>query len=129
MTEPFINETEAGMVCELASRECVPCKGGTPPLSEEKTQQLLGELNGWTVQQEYHLTKSFSFPDFVKALACVNRIGEIAEQQGHHPDLYLAWGKVKMEVWTHKIDGLTESDFIFAAKVDAALGEIGEAEA
>ena len=117
------------MDCELASRECVPCKGGKPPLSEEKTQQLLGELNGWTVQQEYHLTKSFSFPDFVKALACVNRIGEIAEQQGHHPDLYLAWGKVKMEVWTHKIDGLTESDFIFAAKVDAALGEIGEAEA
>ena len=117
------------MACELASRECVPCKGGTPPLSEEKIQPLLGELNGWTVQQEYHLTKSFDFPDFVKALACVNRIGEIAEQQGHHPDLYLAWGKVKMEVWTHKIHGLTESDFIFAAKVDAALEEIGEAEA
>ena len=117
------------MVCELASRECVPCKGGTPPLSEEKIQQLLGELNGWTVQQECHLTKSFTFPDFVKALACVNRIGEIAEQQGHHPDLYLAWGKVKMEVWTHKIHGLTESDFIFAAKVDAALAELGDAEA
>ena len=117
------------MVCELASRECVPCKGGTPPLSGEKIQQLLGELNGWTVQQEYHLTKSFDFPDFVKALACVNRIGEIAEQQGHHPDLYLAWGKVKMEVWTHKIHGLTESDFILAAKVDAALGDLGEAEA
>ena len=129
MTEPLTNETEAGMVCELASRECVPCKGGTPPLSEEKIEQLLGELNGWTVQQEYHLTKSFSFPDFVKALACVNRIGEIAEQQGHHPDLYLAWGKVKMEVWTHKIHGLTESDFIFAAKVDAALAELDEAEA
>ena len=117
------------MVCELASRECVPCKGGTPPLSEEKIQQLLGELNGWSVQQEYHLTKSFNFPDFAKALACVNRIGEIAEQQGHHPDLYLAWGKVKMEVWTHKIHGLTESDFIFAAKVDAALAKRGEAEA
>ncbi len=116
------------MVCELASRECVPCKGGTPPLPGEKIQQLLGELNGWTVQQEYHLTKSFDFSDFAKALACVNRIGEIAEQQGHHPDLYLAWGKVKMEVWTHKIDGLTESDFIFAAKVDAALAELGEAE-
>ncbi len=129
MTEHLTHETEAGMVCELASRECVPCKGGTPPLSEEKIQQLLGELNGWAVQQEYHLTKSFIFPDFVKALACVNQIGEIAEQQGHHPDLYLAWGKVKMEVWTHKIHGLTESDFIFAAKVDAALGELGEAEA
>lgn len=116
------------MVCELASRECVPCKGGTPPLSQEKIQQFLGELNEWTVQQEYHLTKSFDFPDFALALACVNRIGEIAEQQGHHPDLYLAWGKVKMEVWTHKIHGLTESDFIFAAKVDAALAEVGEAE-
>ena len=129
MTEYLTDETEVGMACELASRECVPCKGGTPPLPEEKIQQLLGELNEWTVQQEYHLTKSFEFPDFVKALACVNRIGEIAEQQGHHPDLYLAWGKVKMEVWTHKIHGLTESDFIFAAKVDVALGELGEAEA
>jgi 4a-hydroxytetrahydrobiopterin dehydratase len=77
-------------------------------------------VNGWTVKQEYHLTRTYEWPDFATALAFVNRIGEIAEHQNHHPDLYLAWGKVRVEVWTHKIKGLTESDFIFAAKVDAA---------
>lgn len=109
------------MTSELAKKECVPCKGGTPPLSQNQVRTLLGELEEWTVEREYHLTKSFDFPDFVMALDFVNRIGEIAEQQQHHPDIYLAWGKVKVELWTHKIRGLTESDFILAAKVDAAL--------
>ena len=109
------------MASQLASKECVPCRGGTPPLSSDKVDDLLQELDGWTVEQEYHLTRTCKLPDFAKALAFVNRIGEIAEQQNHHPDIYLAWGKVRVEVWTHKIKGLTESDFIFAAKVDAAL--------
>ncbi len=109
------------MSTELANKECVPCKGGTPPLPPEKAQSLLGELDEWTIEQEYHLTRSFDFPDFAKALDFVNRVGEIAEQQQHHPDIYLAWGNVRVEVWTHKIRGLTESDFILAARVDAAL--------
>ncbi len=116
------------MVSELASQECVPCKGGTPPLTDGKVKELLRELDGWTVEQEYHLTRLYDFPDFAKALAFVNQIGEIAEEQNHHPDIYLAWGKVRVEVWTHKIKGLTESDFIFAAKVDAALVGFQEAE-
>src|SRR5579871_2155809 len=70
------------------------------------------------VVNEHHLKKSYAFPDFVKALAFVNQAGAIAEEQGHHPDLYLSWGKVGVEIWTHKIDGLTESDFILAAKLD-----------
>ena len=107
------------MVSELANKECVPCKGGVPPLAGDKIQELLQELDGWSIEQEYHLTRTYQLSDFAEALAFVNRIGEIAEQQNHHPDIYLAWGKVGVEVWTHKIKGLTESDFIFAAKVDA----------
>ena len=109
------------MTSELAKKECVPCKGGTPPLPPDQVQTLLGELDDWTLEQEFHLTKLFDFPDFAMALNFVNQVGEIAEQQQHHPDIYLAWGKVRVEVWTHKIKGLTESDFILAARVDAAL--------
>ena len=111
------------MVTELADKECVPCRGGTSPLSGDEVGNLLRELDGWTVEQEYHLTRTYTLPDFAKSLAFVNRIGRIAEQQNHHPDIYLTWGTVRVEVWTHKIKGLTESDFIFAAKVDAAIAE------
>jgi 4a-hydroxytetrahydrobiopterin dehydratase len=109
--------------CSLAARECVPCKGGVPPLKGEPLQALLAELgNGWQVVNEHHLEKEFRFRNFKDALAFTNRVGEVAERQGHHPDIYLAWGKVKLLVWTHKIDGLTESDFVFAAKADQVLG-------
>ncbi|MCH6551042.1 MAG: 4a-hydroxytetrahydrobiopterin dehydratase [Planctomycetes bacterium] len=106
---------------DLAKKDCVPCRGGVPPLSGETVDQLLRELDGWSVEEGYHLTRTYKFKNFAEALAFVNRVGEIAEQQNHHPDLHLAWGKVRVEVWTHKISGLTESDFIFAAKVDAAF--------
>ena len=107
-------------VCSLASRECVPCRGGVPALTAEEYAPLLAQLKGWEVIEEHHLTKGYAFPDFVSALAFVNRVGEVAERNGHHPDLHLAWGRVAIEIWTHKIDGLTESDFILAAKCDAA---------
>jgi 4a-hydroxytetrahydrobiopterin dehydratase len=104
---------------ELAGKNCVPCRGGVPPLEGARLEDLLGQLaDGWSIEQEYHLTRAFGFPDFAKALAFVNRVGGLAEEQGHHPDIHLAWGKVRVEIWTHKISGLTESDFIFAAKVD-----------
>ncbi len=104
---------------ELASKQCVPCRGGVPPLSSERIEELLEQVDGWSVEQEYHLTGTYTFADFAEALAFVNRVGALAEEQGHHPDLHLSWGKVVAEIWTHKIKGLTESDFIFAAKVDA----------
>jgi len=72
----------------------------------------------WAIENEHHLQREFRFPDFRQALAFVNRVGEIAEQEGHHPDMLLSWGKVEVTLWTHKIDGLTESDFIMAAKID-----------
>ena len=104
----------------LAEKECVPCKGGVPPLEGAELRKLQDQLDGgWKVVDEHHLEKEFSFPDFREALEFTNRVGELAEEQGHHPDIYLAWGKVRITVWTHKIDGLTESDFVFAAKVDA----------
>ena len=75
-------------------------------------------MPGWRVNEEHHISKTFTFPDFRQALGFVNRAGEVAEEQGHHPDIYLSWGKVEIKLWTHKIDGLTESDFIMAAKID-----------
>jgi len=104
---------------ELASRACVPCRGGVPPLKGEEITNLLGELKGWLVVSEHHLSKVFKVGDFKEALAFVNRVGELAEEQGHHPDVCFGWGKVEITIWTHKIDGLTESDFILAAKIDA----------
>jgi 4a-hydroxytetrahydrobiopterin dehydratase len=107
---------------ELAAKACVPCKGGVPPLKGSDLEQLLGQLGSdWQVIDEHHLEKGYKFPNFQEALDFTNRVGELAEEQGHHPDIYLAWGKVKITVWTHKIDGLTESDFVFAAKSDAVL--------
>jgi len=107
---------------ELASRQCVPCRGGVPPLKGAALQNLLGQLGGgWQVVSEHHLEKEYRFQDFREALDFTNRVGEMAEQQDHHPDIHLAWGKVKLTLWTHKIDGLTESDFVFAAKADTLL--------
>ncbi len=105
-------------MCNLLSKTCVPCKGGVPALEGDQITPLLSQIAGWQVVNEHHLSKAYAFPDFVTALAFVNRIGELAEQQGHHPDIQLTWGKVGIEIWTHKIDGLTESDFIMAAKID-----------
>jgi len=103
----------------LSEKECVACKSGTPPLKGKDLQRLAKELGGgWQIVREHHLEKTFPFPDFTEALDFTNRVGELAEEHGHHPDIYLSWGKVKLTVWTHKIDGLTETDFVFAAKVD-----------
>ena len=104
---------------ELAQKECVPCKGWVPPLKGEALQKLSQQLgNEWRVVQEHHLEKEYTFKNFREALAFTNRVGELAESQNHHPDIYLAWGKVKTTLWTHKIDGLTESDFVMAAKIE-----------
>ena len=102
----------------LSARECVPCRGGVPPLEGEEIQKLLKELDGWEVVNEHHLKKRYKFGDFRESLAFVNRVGEMAEQQGHHPDICFGWGQAEITIWTHKIDGLTESDFILAAKID-----------
>jgi 4a-hydroxytetrahydrobiopterin dehydratase len=103
---------------ELAQKECVPCKGGVPPLKGESLKALSSQLLDWRVINEHHLERDYKFENFREALEFTNKVGELAEKLNHHPDIYLAWGKVKLTLWTHKIDGLTESDFIFAAKVN-----------
>jgi len=102
----------------LTQRHCMPCKGGVPPLRGEELQKISSQLPDWKVVAEHHLTKTFVFPDFKAALEFVNRAGGLAEAEGHHPDLMLTWGRVDVKTYTHKIDGLTESDFILAAKID-----------
>jgi 4a-hydroxytetrahydrobiopterin dehydratase len=102
----------------LAQKHCVPCRGGVDPLKGEALETLRTQVPGWQVVNEHHLLKAYKFPDFRTALDFVNKAGAIAEEEGHHPDLLLSWGKVEVTIWTHKIDGLTESDFILAVKLD-----------
>lgn len=105
---------------ELAKQRCVPCRGGVPPLAGAELKGLQARLGGgWDVVEQHHLEKVYEFDDFRQALDFTIRVGEMAEEQDHHPDLELAWGRVKITIRTHKIDGLTESDFVFAAKADA----------
>jgi 4a-hydroxytetrahydrobiopterin dehydratase len=102
----------------LADKHCVPCRGGVPALQGEELEKLKSQITGWQVVDGHHLLKTYTFPDFQTALDFVNKAGAVAEGEGHHPDLLLSWGKVEVKTWTHKIDGLTESDFILAAKLD-----------
>ena len=103
---------------ELADRQCVPCRGGVPPLKGVEVQGLLGRLVDWQAVNEHHLLKTYRFENFRESLEFVNRVGVLAEEQGHHPDICFGWGKAEISIWTHKIDGLTESDFVLAAKID-----------
>lgn len=114
----MFNHHGARRVSTLAEKTCVPCRGGVPPLTAEEIEPLFQELKNWEVKDDNRLLKVYKFGDFKSALKLANKIGEIAEQEGHHPDLLVRWGELKIELWTHKIDGLTESDFILAAKID-----------
>ena len=107
---------------DLAAKQCVPCRGGVPPLAGDELEALQARLGrDWEVVDGHHLERTYRFDDFRQALDFTVRVGEMAEDQDHHPDIFLAWGQVKVTIWTHKIDGLTESDFVFAAKADALL--------
>ncbi|MEW6252530.1 MAG: 4a-hydroxytetrahydrobiopterin dehydratase [Planctomycetota bacterium] len=106
-------------MADLAQRSCVPCQGGIPPLAADESERLSSQLDaGWEVIANHHLMRNFEFTDFASALEFVNRVGQLAEREGHHPEIYLTWGRVGIQLWTHKVDGLTESDFILAAKID-----------
>lgn len=115
------------MTKDLAKKECKPCNKETKALKGDALKNLKGELGQeWRVVNEHHLEKEYSFENFKEALDFTNRVGEIAEKENHHPDVYLAWGKVGLKLWTHNIEGLSENDFIFAAKADEAKGSEGE---
>ncbi|HXI23824.1 MAG TPA: 4a-hydroxytetrahydrobiopterin dehydratase [Pyrinomonadaceae bacterium] len=106
---------------ELAERQCVPCRGGVPPMKGDQIKEMSAQLPDWQVVNEHHLQRPYRFKDFRETLDFVNRVGELAEEQGHHPDICFGWGKADITIWTHKIDGLTESDFVLAAKIDKLL--------
>jgi 4a-hydroxytetrahydrobiopterin dehydratase len=108
---------------ELATRHCTPCREGMPALSGDRARALLGQLEGWAIAEGPRLTKLWKLADFATALAFVNRIGAVAEAEDHHPDIALAWGRVGVELWTHAAGGLTENDFIVAARIDAAAAD------
>lgn len=106
----------------LAQKTCIPCEGGVPPLKGDALQNFHYQLgHGWEVVKGHHLEKKFAFPDFVTALAFTNKVAAVAEAEGHHPDIHLAWGKVRVVIWTHAVDGLTENDFVLAAKVEGLV--------
>ncbi len=106
----------------LADNKCIPCRGGVPPMSDARARELLLELaDGWRLNEAGHLERTFRFSNFVDAMAFANKVADIAEAESHHPDLCIAWGECRVEIWTHKIGGLTESDFFLAAKADRAL--------
>jgi len=109
------------MATSLADRTCIPCKGGTPPLTHTQIAPLQAQLEGWQVEGDKKLIKSFKVKNFLEAVDFVNRITPVAEAENHHPDLYVRWGEVRVDLWTHKINGLTESDFYMAAKIDRAF--------
>ena len=104
---------------DLAAKTCVPCRGGTPPLRGEELYELRRQVPEWEVVEEHHLHRSFGFKNFREAWGFVDGVGRLAEEQGHHPEISFGWGYAAFTVYTHKIDGLTESDFILAAKIDA----------
>jgi len=104
----------------LSSKKCVPCHGGVPRLTGGEIAPLLNQLDGWRVVDEHHLHKAYKFTNFADALSFVNRVGRVAETEGHHPDVSFGWGYARLEIYTHAVGGLTESDFILAAKVDEA---------
>lgn len=103
---------------ELHERTCEPCQGGIPPLNEAEWQPLLAELQDWVVIDGHHLAKEWRFSDFVSALAWLNRASALCEEANHHADFELAWGRVSVTLWTHKINGLAEADFVLAARFD-----------
>jgi len=103
---------------DLADQKCIPCHGGTPPLSADQIAKFSPQVPDWQVENSHNLRRKYAFPNFLEALSFVNRVAELAEQQGHHPDISFGWGYAELTIWTHAIDGLTESDFILAAKID-----------
>jgi 4a-hydroxytetrahydrobiopterin dehydratase len=102
----------------LADLSCIPCHGGVPAFTAMQISEFQAEVPLWSVVENHHIERAFRFPDFITALAFVNRVGALAEEQGHHPDILLGWGKVVITIWTHAVSGLTQSDFVLAAKID-----------
>jgi 4a-hydroxytetrahydrobiopterin dehydratase len=112
------------MGCELAAKTCVPCRGGIPAMPLERAEELLAQVPGWRLLGGgTKIERAFRFEDFASAMRFANRVADLAEQQGHHPDLAVGWGCCTVTTYTHKIGGLHENDFVLAAKVNELQGD------
>ena len=113
------------LMSDLASKKCVPCEGNIPPFNTDEIHQYLKKVDGWEVLEDkidgFHLIKNFKFENFLKSQEFVNKVGKIAEEEGHHPDIWFGWGYAKIKIYTHAIKGLAESDFILAAKIEKII--------
>lgn len=108
---------------ELSGKKCEPCQGGVEPLQGREIEPYLDQVDdGWEVVDDHHIKREFDFEDFQEALEFVNRVGKIAEEEGHHPNIEFTWGEATIKIYTHKIDGLHENDFILASKIDEVYG-------
>jgi len=107
---------------DLSKKKCVPCEGGIPAFNKDEIHEYLKKVNGWDAREneekKFYLIKEFKFKNFVQSQEFVNKVGDIAENEGHHPDIWFGWGYANVKIYTHAIDGLAESDFILASKVD-----------
>ena len=104
---------------KLSDKKCVPCEGGLDPMTREDFEVYLEQVVGWTIRDDKFIEREFQFKDFVEAMAWVNKVAEIAEAEGHHPDIYIhGWNNVKITLWTHAIGGLSINDFVVATKID-----------
>ncbi len=106
---------------QLLGKKCTPCEGETKPLSMEQVRKLGEQIPDWKIEDK-HIEKTFTFADFAQAIDFANKIAKVAEEENHHPELHISWGKVRVELYTHKIGGLSENDFILAAKIDKLFG-------
>ncbi len=103
---------------DFIKKHCEPCRGGIPPLTKKEIKERIVHLEEWEVKDNHHLIRSFAFPNFKSALDFINKVGQLAEEENHHPEFCFTWGKVTISIWTHKIDGLHDNDFILAAKIN-----------
>ncbi len=110
---------------DLSEKKCVPCEGNIPSFTIEEIHKYLKKVDGWNVNEDkidgYHLSKDFKFSNFSESQKFVNKVGDLAEEEGHHPDIWFGWGYAKIKIYTHAIKGLAESDFILAAKIDLII--------
>jgi len=116
----YQNSHKNNIMEELTSKKCQPCEGGVPPIAGDDITNYTCQLKTtWDVIEGKKIRKGFSYSDFIETMIFVNKVADLAEEEGHHPDMHVSYGKVEIEIWTHAIGGLSENDFILAAKIDA----------
>ena len=126
-SSPFARSIKKNMDEDLSKKKCVPCEGNIPPFDYSEIHKYLKKVDGWEVKEDnnksFYLVKDFKFKNFQLSQKFINQVGNIAESENHHPDIFFGWGYAKIKIFTHAINGLTESDFILASKIDKIIND------